>query len=63
MAKKILKNKQQNEKVKLAVIELLESQERFKQIKEDYEKKREELQLKIRNFIGIIVNHGHLQFL
>ena len=53
MAKKMLKNKQQNEKVKLAVIELLESQERFKQIKEDYEKKREELQLKIRNFMFV----------
>lgn len=53
MAKKMLKNKQQNEKVKLAVIELLESQERFKQIKDDYEKKREELQLKIRNFMFV----------
>ena len=50
---KMLKNKQENEKIKLAVIELFEESEKFKQIKEAYEKKRDSLQVQIRNFMYV----------
>lgn len=53
MAKKVLKNKQQNEEVKLAVIELFERKEAFKQAEEEFKKRKEELELKIRNFMFI----------
>lgn len=53
MAKKVLKNKQQNEEIKLAVIELFEEKERFKRIKDDFDKKKEQLEVKIRNFMYI----------
>lgn len=47
----IIKNNKNNKIVREAVIEFYENQEKFKSIKETYEKRREELQCVIRKYI------------
>lgn len=51
MPKKSITDRRQNEEIQSAVVDLLESQERFKIIEKEYQEKRKILQTKIKNFM------------
>lgn len=69
MSKKPITDKRQNEEVQMAVIDFLESQEKFKEIERQYNEKKKKLQTQIKNFMFIngfdsfkfLAHHGRFQ--
>ena len=53
MSKKPITDKRQNEEVQMAVVDFLESQEKFKQIEKEYNEKKKKLQTQIKNFMFV----------